>query len=255
MIVDGRVGFLGGINVGNEYDESVSKRDAFRDTHARVEGAAVRELQLTFLEDWHFSTTRVVRDKGMFPPAEAGEHEVAIIVPSRTRSGVGGDRARLLHGDHAGRRTHPTNDAVFRARRAGARRALRGGAAWGARRAHRAAAERLAHRHRGGALVLRSSCCAPGCTSTSTRGWSTRRRWWSTVKHRIVGSANLDNRSFRLNFEVSMIFYDEKALAKLGELFETDKHKCRHTTMKSRARIALPMRLAEASARLLSPLL
>ena len=54
----------------------------------------------------------------------------------------------------------------------------------------------------------------------------------------LVGSANLDNRSFRLNFEVSMIFYDEKALAKLDELFEADKHKCRHITMKSRAKIA-----------------
>ena len=71
----------------------------------------------------------------------------------------------------------------------------------------------------------------------------------------LVGSANLDNRSFRLNFEVSALFYAEGAVAELSRLFDQDKHKCRHITLKSRSRIAFPSRLAEASARLLSPLL
>ena len=71
----------------------------------------------------------------------------------------------------------------------------------------------------------------------------------------IVGSANLDNRSFRLNFEVSALFYDVTALAELTRLFDVDKHKCRHITLRSRSRLPLSTRLAEASARLLSPLL
>lgn len=254
VIVDGRVGFLGGINVGNEYDESVSKRDAFRDTHARVEGAAVRELQLTFLEDWHFSTTRVVRDKGMFPPAEVGEHEVAIIVPS----GPDQDWEAIEHvyftaitqADERIQLTTPyfvPDEPVRVALCAAALRGVR--------------VELIVPRRSDSLLVTAAArsyfdqLLLAGVHVYEYPRMVHAKTMLVDGRIGLVGSANLDNRSFRLNFEVSMIFYDEKALAKLDELFEADKHKCRHITMKSRAKIALPMRLAEASARLLSPLL
>ncbi|HEY1958888.1 MAG TPA: cardiolipin synthase [Polyangiaceae bacterium] len=254
VIVDGRVGFLGGINVGDEYDESVSKRDAFRDTHACIEGSAVRELQFTFLEDWHFSTSRVVRDKGLFPPPAAGEHEAAIIVPS------GPDQeweaiehvyfTAITQADERIQLTTPyfvPDEPVRIALSAAALRGVR---------------VEIVVPRRSDSLIV--TAAARSYFDELLRAGAHVYEYPRMVhaktmivdgKIGIVGSANLDNRSFRLNFEVSMLFYAEKALADLGALFETDKQKSRHITLKARSRVGLPMRFAEASARLLSPLL
>lgn len=70
-----------------------------------------------------------------------------------------------------------------------------------------------------------------------------------------VGTANIDNRSFRLNFEISAFLYDEAEAGKLLELFETDLQDCIPFTFEdyqNRTRLA---RIRESLARLLSPLL
>src|SRR4030095_13923829 len=51
IVCDGRVGFTGGVNITDDEDER-TRRDAYHDTHLRIEGAAVRWLQTIFLEDW-----------------------------------------------------------------------------------------------------------------------------------------------------------------------------------------------------------
>lgn len=52
LLVDGEVGFLGGLNIGDEYVEVRDGRPHWRDAHARVEGPVVRDLQAVFLESW-----------------------------------------------------------------------------------------------------------------------------------------------------------------------------------------------------------
>ncbi len=254
VIVDGHVGFLGGINVGDEYDESVSQRDAFRDTHVRIVGNAVRELQFTFLEDWHFSTNEVIRDRGLFPPPDASEQQAAIIVPS------GPDQeweaiehiyfTAITQADEFIQLTTPyfvPDEPVRVALCAAALRGVR--------------VEILVPR-RSDSLIV--TAAARSYFDELLRAGAHVYEYPRMVhaktmvvdgKIAIVGSANLDNRSFRLNFEVSSLFYDETAIAELSRLFEVDKHKCRHITLKMRAKLSLPMRFAEASARLLSPLL
>ena len=56
VIADGRVAFVGGINVGDEYLGRSSKFGPWRDTHMRVEGPAVAGFQMSFLEDWNYVT-------------------------------------------------------------------------------------------------------------------------------------------------------------------------------------------------------
>nr|WP_251137921.1 cardiolipin synthase [Exiguobacterium sp. s130] len=55
VVVDGKVGFTGGLNVGDEYDSKSKKFGFWRDTHLRLEGRAVKELQATFLDDWIYA--------------------------------------------------------------------------------------------------------------------------------------------------------------------------------------------------------
>ncbi|RBE39102.1 cardiolipin synthase, partial [Xanthomonas oryzae pv. oryzae] len=55
IVIDGRVGFTGGINVTDDENEQV-RQDAYRDLHVRLQGHVVRSLQLVFLEDWLYAT-------------------------------------------------------------------------------------------------------------------------------------------------------------------------------------------------------
>jgi len=70
-----------------------------------------------------------------------------------------------------------------------------------------------------------------------------------------VGTANLDNRSFRLNFEVSAILYGSEHAESLCAQFRKDLGVAKEIKAATRLAIPLRWRIAEASARLLSPLL
>jgi cardiolipin synthase len=71
----------------------------------------------------------------------------------------------------------------------------------------------------------------------------------------IVGTANLDNRSFQLNFEVVALLFDRDINAELANAFEADLRDSHCIDRDELQRKSLPRRLGEASARLLSPLL
>ena len=66
LIVDGRFGFTGGLNIGDEYLGLHPKFGRWRDTHLRVEGPAVEGLQRVFLEDWFFATAEAVHGSAYF---------------------------------------------------------------------------------------------------------------------------------------------------------------------------------------------
>ncbi len=67
LVVDGRVGFTGGLNIGDEYLGKHPKFGPWRDTHMRVKGPAVHGLQRIFLEDWYFATEKAVLGATYFP--------------------------------------------------------------------------------------------------------------------------------------------------------------------------------------------
>lgn len=71
----------------------------------------------------------------------------------------------------------------------------------------------------------------------------------------VVGTANMDNRSFRLNFEVMAAIYDEPTAALLAEQFEADLRHAKEYRVRDARRTPLVQRMTEATARLLSPLL
>lgn len=58
IIVDGTIGFIGGLNIGDEYLGLNANYGSWRDTHLLVEGEAVRTLQLIFSQDWYYSTNQ-----------------------------------------------------------------------------------------------------------------------------------------------------------------------------------------------------
>lgn len=71
IVIDGSVGFVGGLNVGDEYLGKDSYFGYWRDTHLLVKGEAVRTLQMIFLQDWYYMTDKkLLSDTYLSSPAE-----------------------------------------------------------------------------------------------------------------------------------------------------------------------------------------
>ena len=80
-VVDGRVGFVGGLNVGDEYLGHTEAFPHWRDTHLRVEGPVVQGLQLSFSRDWYYGT-REELDGLVWEPTPAEADQTALVLAS-----------------------------------------------------------------------------------------------------------------------------------------------------------------------------
>ena len=67
VVVDGHTGFMGGLNIGDEYLSRDPELGFWRDTHLKIEGEAVHTLQAIFLNDWYYVTRQEVQDVRYFP--------------------------------------------------------------------------------------------------------------------------------------------------------------------------------------------
>lgn len=80
VVVDGRVGFVGGLNVGDDYLGLYEKMGYWRDTHLQLEGDSVHYLQLAFLEDWLLASGQDLGDPALFPSGEGpGGEQVQVL--------------------------------------------------------------------------------------------------------------------------------------------------------------------------------
>ncbi|MDT8860476.1 cardiolipin synthase [Alkalihalobacillus sp. MEB130] len=78
-IVDGRVGFIGGYNVGDEYLGRDPKFGPWRDFHLRLDGDGVQDLQGQFLQDWQTAKQKYVKKESHYPPLEKGPIPLRIL--------------------------------------------------------------------------------------------------------------------------------------------------------------------------------
>lgn len=82
IVVDGRIGFVGGINIADRYLRGLGKNNRWRDTHLRLEGESVRMLQAIFLLDWNFASQTSDYDIRYFPDNKVTEPKLVQIVAS-----------------------------------------------------------------------------------------------------------------------------------------------------------------------------
>ena len=72
LVVDGRVGFTGGVGIADEWAGNAQDPDHWRDTHFRVEGPVVAQMQAVFIDNWIKATGEVLHGADYFPALETG---------------------------------------------------------------------------------------------------------------------------------------------------------------------------------------
>lgn len=77
LVIDGQTGFTGGMNIGAENVQALNPRHPVQDMHFRVDGPVVAHLMQAFAEDWAFTTGETLEGGIWFPPLEEVGHEIA----------------------------------------------------------------------------------------------------------------------------------------------------------------------------------
>jgi cardiolipin synthase len=256
-ICDGNVGFLGGINLHDPASSTRSGKDAWRDAHARIDGEPVWRLQQLFLENWTYS-------KGKFNPKDA---DVPKYFPVSTQEGKGLPVQVIASGpDDENAPLH----AFFLAAMSTARERIWIETPYLIPDEPLETAMRIAELRgvdvqvivpKEGDSRLVTMASHTYCESLGKAGIEVY-EYGPPMLHAktmvidntvaVVGTANMDNRSFRLNFEVAAAFYDPSVIAQLAKRFAVDRAACKPFSRKRSAKLQA---FLESVARLTSPVL
>ncbi len=231
LVVDGRVGFTGGVGIADNWDGNAESPAHWRDSHYRLEGPAVAQMQAAFMDNWIKTTGMVLQGPEYFPELQpAGDAQAQVFTSSPSG---GGDSMLLMYllSITAAERSIDMAASYFVPDEL-------------ALQALRAALER----------GVQVRIIVPGeHIDTEVVRKASRARWGELleagaeiyeyqptmfhckaliVDHLMVsvGSTNFDNRSFRLNDEANLNIYDGPFADRVTEVFEQDLLRARRMT-------------------------
>ncbi len=254
VVVDGRTCWIGGHNVGDEYLGQDPKFGNWRDTHVRIDGPGTLAAQVSFVEDWHWATDSVLTDLS-WEPASADGNCALLIAPTGPADEL--ETASLLH-------TQVINDAKERlwiaspyfvpdyATIAALQLAcLRG-----------VDVRIIVPDKTDNLLVTLASyiyfqMIAPSGASflRYTDGFMHQKVFLVDDRIAGVGTANFDNRSFRLNFEITTMANGPDYVGSVEKMFEADFARSEPMTADAFTTRPFWFRLAAQVSRLTSPVL
>ncbi len=222
VVIDGETGFIGGHNVGVEYLGQDEKFGAWRDTHIKMTGHIVRQLQLIFTEDWHWAHDEDLIDLVDWTGSESEQDMNALLVAT----GPGDDTetgAMLFFAAIAEARERVWIASPYFVPDIDIMTALQHAALRGVdvrilvpdtidhRLPWLAAFAYFDEIRDCGVRVFRY-----------TDGFMHQKAFVVDDTLAAVGTTNLDNRSFRLNFEAMALFFDERAALAAEKMLLTD---------------------------------
>jgi len=246
LVVDGRIGFTGGVGFADEWLGNADAEDHWRDTQVRVEGPSVEDLQGAFQENWTEATGETLAGEAFFPaPEDAGRARAAVVASSSRYSTADVERlysvalsAATRSIDVANSYFLPGPDAVqlmVAAARRGVRvRVLVPG------KVNDVPATKSAGRAAFGRLL------AGGVGIWEYRGTMFHPKLMVVDgRFSTLGSANFDGRSFRLNEEINVASDDPSLAERLEEGYERDLARSRRYTLAEWERRPLTQRISE----------
>ncbi len=223
LVIDGRVGFTGGVGIADEWSGHAQDPEHWRDLHFRVDGPVVSQFQSAFNDNWIKTTGEVLNGPEYFPPlSPAGDMDAHMFIASPAG---GSESMHLMYLMAIAAAEHSIDlEAAYFVPDELIIKAL------------------VAARHRG----VRIRVIVPGKhIDSETVRLASKAHWGELLKAGVeiheyqptmmhnkllivdglltsVGSTNFDVRSFRLNDEASLNVYDRAFAARMTEVFEED---------------------------------
>ncbi|KLU65189.1 major cardiolipin synthase ClsA [Desulfosporosinus acididurans] len=255
VVIDGRIGFLGGLNVGDEY-LSLNQRIGFwRDTFLKLEGDSVNFLQAVFLNDWNGTTRQKLFDVDYYPKA----NQLDVQMTQIAATGPDSDWGSMLE--------------IFFVALTSAEKAIY-------------IETPYFIPDEGSIMALKTAALSGIDVRVILQGVADHKiTYWASLSYveelleagvriyqykkgvlhakilildgeiGVVGSTNFDIRSFSLNFEISAFIYDEPLAHRLERDFYQDLQDSKELILTEYKNRPFSNRLKESSARLFSPLL
>ncbi|WP_111493836.1 MULTISPECIES: cardiolipin synthase [Marinobacter] len=254
LICDGRVGFVGGINLGDEYLGTLTNHLGWRDTHCGITGPAVLGLQLAFVEDWYWAANDLPR-LNWTPQVDPHSDQEVLVFPTGPADRFDTGTLFFLNCiNNAHERiwiTSPYFVPDIQVVNALLLAALRG------------VDVRILIPENPDHMLVRLAAYSYLVQSTKAGigiyryqpGFMHQKVVLVDHRYAAVGTANLDNRSMRLNFEVGALVTDQAFVDDVEAMLEDDLAQCRPMTADDYSQRSLPFRLACRAARLLAPVL
>ena len=255
LVADGRIGFTGGLNIRVGHCLERKSRAPVRDIHFRVEGPVVGQIQEIFADDWLFTTGEFLRGPEWFPELDRTGEVLARAISDGPDEDLDKLRWTLLGGLAVARSSVVIQTPYFLPDAAIISAlnltALRG---------------------------VRVEIILPAQSNLPFVDWASRAHWWQVLEHgcqiwltprpfdhsklmivdeawTLMGSANWDPRSLRLNFELNVECYDPALAERLATVLRQRLAEARQVTLKDVDNRSLPVRLRDGVARLLTPYL
>ncbi|MBC8133032.1 MAG: cardiolipin synthase B [Deltaproteobacteria bacterium] len=246
LVVDGRVGFTGGVGIADLWSGNAEDPDHWRDTHYRLEGPAVAQMQSVFMDNWRKTRALVLHGPEYFPALSPAGDQLAQVFRSSARDGAETVRLMYLLSIAAAAKSIRMENAYFVPDELSRRMLVKA-------------------RQRG----VRVEIIVPGRhTDSQVVRQASRAQWGElldagveiyefqpTMMHckvmvvdelwTTVGSTNFDNRSFHLNDEANLDILDAKFAAENLRQMDLDKARSRLVTRGDWSRRPWSMRVAE----------
>ncbi len=256
VVIDGEIGYVGGFNVGNEYVNRGKQFEFWRDTHIRVQGEAVNELNKRFLLDWDYAAEENINDMTEFFPEHATHGDVGMQIVSS-----GPDHMEEYIKNAYMKIINDAKDYVY---------------------------IQTPYLVPDGPVIEALKICAlsgvdvrimvPGKPDHFFMEWMLSANIGLLIDYGIkfyryqkgfihaktivsdgkvcsIGTANLDIRSFKLNFEVNAIMYNEEISKEQESIFYKDQEKCKLVTKHEYDNRSRSLRIKESLIRLIAPIL
>jgi len=254
LVCDGRIGFIGGINLGDEYMGTALGQGFWRDTHCRIEGPAVTGLQLAWLEDWNWASNEFPQ-LDWTPKDRLPGNEQVLVLPTGPAdtwetctlfflSCINNAQSRIwIASPYFVPEVQVVNALQLAALRGVDVRIMIPEKS-DSRLVGLAAYSYLIQASQAGIGIYRYQ-----------PGFMHQKVVLVDNHYAAVGTANLDNRSMRLNFEIMAINTSQTFVSDVDAMLTEDLSYCRKMTQEDYQGRSIAFRLTCRAVRLLAPLL
>ncbi|TNE76156.1 MAG: cardiolipin synthase [Gammaproteobacteria bacterium] len=252
VVVDGREAYVGGANIGDEYCNRHHRLNPWRDTHVKLEGPAVQGAQLSFMEDWHWATGGVPEMN--WHPAGVESDQRVLLLPTGPADLQESCQLMFLHAINSANKRlwivspyFVPDESIIKALKLAALRGVE----------VRLMLPGVTDNH---LVQLSSYAVLMSLEYSGVEAYQYRRGFLHQKvvlvddDRAYVGTANFDNRSFQLNFEITVMVRDREFAAQVEQMLEADFRNCQHLSASELRQRSLSFRALTKLAQLFSPI-